>query len=130
MARILSLRLAQTLAQESQPCGQGPSRNPISNTARPGFTGAGACPGAALRLGRRPAPEKSFLLFPRRTHLPVEAKTLALRLTLLSDIAFAAWTERTLAIAPDIIERLLTELLFIVLFAGALMAAVSKFVGV
>jgi hypothetical protein len=50
------------------------------------------------------------LLFSLRSHVLPDAKVLALKLTLLSDIAFAGVTERTMAIAPDIIERLLVEL--------------------
>jgi hypothetical protein len=50
------------------------------------------------------------LLFSLRSHVLPDAKVLALKLTLLSDIAFAGVTERRMAIAPDIIERLLMEL--------------------
>lgn len=54
--------------------------------------------------------KKSFLLFSLRSHVIPDAKALAQKLTLLSDIAFAGVTERTMAIAPDIMERLLVEL--------------------
>lgn len=54
--------------------------------------------------------KNSSLLFSLRSHVLPEAKTLAQKLTLLSDIAFAGVTERTMAIAPDMIERLLMEL--------------------
>ncbi|MBU2963050.1 tyrosine-type recombinase/integrase [Citreicella sp. C3M06] len=50
------------------------------------------------------------LLFPLRSHVMRDAKVLAQKLTLLSDIAFAGVTERTMAIAPDIMEKLLVEL--------------------
>ncbi|WP_353472482.1 tyrosine-type recombinase/integrase [Salipiger sp. H15] len=50
------------------------------------------------------------LLFPLRSHVMRDAKVLALKLTLLSDIAFAAVTERTMAIGPDIMDTLLREL--------------------
>ena len=53
---------------------------------------------------------KISLLFPLRSHVLPDAKVLAQKLTLLSDIAFAEVTERTMAIAPDIMERLLVEL--------------------
>jgi hypothetical protein len=56
-------------------------------------------------------PSKKFsLLFSLRSHVLPDAKALAQKLTLLSDIAFAGVTERTMAIAPDIMERLLVEL--------------------
>lgn len=56
-------------------------------------------------------PSKKFsLLFSLRSHVLPEAKALAQKLTLLSDIAFAGVTERTMAIAPDIMERLLVGL--------------------
>lgn len=54
--------------------------------------------------------KKISLLFSLRSHVLPEAKALAQKLTLLSDIAFAGVTERTMAIAPDIMERLLVEL--------------------
>jgi hypothetical protein len=50
------------------------------------------------------------LIFPLRSHVIPEAKALALKLTLLSDIAFAGLTERTMAIAPHTMESILTEL--------------------
>ncbi|QCO55361.1 hypothetical protein EOK75_05975 [Pseudorhodobacter turbinis] len=50
------------------------------------------------------------LIFPLRSHVIPEAKALALKLTLLSDIAFAGLTERTMAIAPYTMESILTEL--------------------
>nr|WP_309502372.1 site-specific integrase [uncultured Roseovarius sp.] len=50
------------------------------------------------------------LLFSLRSHVLPEAKTLAQKLTLLSDIAFAGVTERTMTISPDIMERLLDGL--------------------
>lgn len=75
-----------------------------------GFHWRRRLPRAARARSGSDLPKKSSFVFPLRTHVPVQAKTLALRLTLLSDIAFAAWTERTMAIAPDIMERLLTEL--------------------
>ncbi|WP_175499204.1 site-specific integrase [Loktanella salsilacus] len=53
---------------------------------------------------------KLSLIFPLRSHVLPEAKALAQKLTLLSDIAFAGVTERTMAIAPDIIDRLLVGL--------------------
>ena len=53
---------------------------------------------------------KFSLLFPLRSHVLPEAKALAQKLTLLSDIAFAGVTERTMAIAPDIMDRLLVGL--------------------
>lgn len=49
------------------------------------------------------------LIFPLRSLVIPEAKALALKLTFLSDIAFAGLTERAMAIAPLIIERLMTE---------------------
>ncbi len=54
--------------------------------------------------------KKISLLFSLRSHVLPDAKALAQKLTLLSDIAFAGVTERTMAIAPDIMERLLVEL--------------------
>ncbi|WP_432254230.1 hypothetical protein [Limimaricola sp. AA108-03] len=54
--------------------------------------------------------KKIALLFPLRSHVLPDAKVLAQKLALLSDIAFAGVTERTMAIAPDIMERLLVEL--------------------
>ncbi len=54
--------------------------------------------------------KKISLLFSLRSHVLPDAKALAQKLTLLSDIAFAGVTERTMAIAPDILERLLVEL--------------------
>jgi len=56
------------------------------------------------------SPEKSFLLFSLRSHVIPDARALAQKLTLLSDVAFAGVTERTMAIAPDIMDRLLVEL--------------------
>lgn len=53
---------------------------------------------------------KISLLFSLRSHVLSEAKVLSQKLTLLSDIAFAGVTERTMAIAPDIMETLLIEL--------------------
>lgn len=53
---------------------------------------------------------QTSLLFSLRSHILPDAKALAQKLTLLSDIAFAGVTERTMAIAPDIMERLLVEL--------------------
>lgn len=67
-------------------------------------------PKSLLNAGDCNPSAKSSLLFSLRTHVLVEAKVLAQRLTLLSDIAFAGATERTMAIAPNIIEKLLVEL--------------------
>lgn len=53
---------------------------------------------------------KVSLVLSLRSHVLPDAKALAQKLTLLSDIAFAGVTERTMAIAPDIMERLLVEL--------------------
>ncbi len=53
---------------------------------------------------------KLALVFPLRTHVLTDARVLAQKLTLLSDVAFAGVTERTMAIATDIMERLLVEL--------------------
>ncbi|CAN0127923.1 unnamed protein product, partial [Chrysoparadoxa australica] len=65
----------------------------------------------AVRL-RHPhiLPKKAFLLFPLRTDFPQDAKTLARKLTLLSDIGFAAVLQRVEPMAPDIMETLLVEL--------------------
>lgn len=65
----------------------------------------------AVRL-RHPhiLPKKAFLLFPLRTDVPRDAKTLARKLTLLSDIGFAAVLQRVEPMAPDIMETLLVEL--------------------
>ncbi len=54
--------------------------------------------------------EKPSLLFSLRTHVLPDAKALAQRLTLLSDIAFAGLKGWAMPIAPDIFERLLVEL--------------------
>ena len=54
--------------------------------------------------------KKISLLFSLRSHVLPDAKVLAQKRKLLSDIAFAGVTERTMAIAPHIIERLLVEL--------------------
>lgn len=54
--------------------------------------------------------KKISLIFSLRSHVLPDAKALAQKLTLLSDIAFAGVTERTMAIAPDIMDRLLVEL--------------------
>ncbi|MHA6345097.1 hypothetical protein [Roseivivax sp. CAU 1761] len=54
--------------------------------------------------------KKVSLVLSLRSHVLPDAKALAQKLTLLSDIAFAGVTERTMAIAPDIMERLLVEL--------------------
>ena len=63
------------------------------------------------RVLRRCTPSaKSSLLFSLRSHVLSDAKVLAQKLTLLNDIAFAGVTERTMAIAPDIMDRLLVEL--------------------
>jgi integrase len=66
----------------------------------------------ARTLARAPGerPKFLFLLFPLRTHVLSDAKTLARRLTLLSDETFAAAAERTMPIAPVDMEQLLTEL--------------------
>ncbi|MCP1167672.1 hypothetical protein [Limimaricola litoreus] len=53
---------------------------------------------------------KVSLVLSLRSHVLPDAKALAQKLTLLSDIAFAGVTERTMAIAPEIMERLLVEL--------------------
>ncbi|MDF0595041.1 hypothetical protein [Psychromarinibacter halotolerans] len=50
------------------------------------------------------------LLLSLRSHVLPDPKALAQKLTLLSDIAFASVTERTMAISPDIMERLLDGL--------------------
>ena len=50
------------------------------------------------------------LSFSLRTHVIPEAKALAHKLTLLSDLAFAGMTERRMGIAPEIIDSLLVEL--------------------
>lgn len=50
------------------------------------------------------------LLFALRSHVLPDAKALAQKLTLLSDLAFAADTERTMPIGSDIMEKLLVEL--------------------
>ena len=63
------------------------------------------------RVLRGCTPSKKFsLLFSFRTHVLRDAKILAQKLTLLSDIAFAGVTERTMAIAPEIMDKLLVEL--------------------
>lgn len=58
------------------------------------------------------APEniQHSLLFSLRSHVIPDSRALAQKLTLLSDVAFAGVTERTMAIAPDIMDRLLVEL--------------------
>ncbi|WP_417808795.1 tyrosine-type recombinase/integrase [Thioclava sp.] len=53
---------------------------------------------------------KKFFSFSIRTHIDRDAKIIAQRLTALSDMLFTRVRENTMAIAPDIAERLLTEL--------------------
>lgn len=53
---------------------------------------------------------KSSLLFSLRTHVLPEVKVLARKLTFPSDIACAEVTERTIAIAPSVMEKLLVKL--------------------
>ena len=53
---------------------------------------------------------KSFLLFPLRTDVLREAKALGRRLTDLSDLAFAAFAEKTMAISPSDMDTLLIGL--------------------
>ena len=79
--------------------------------ARPsGFYWRRRWPHAACLQHPGALPRKMFLLFPLRTHLPQDAKTLARKLTLLSDIGFAAVLQRVEPMAPDIMETLLVEL--------------------
>ena len=54
--------------------------------------------------------EKVFLLFSLRTHVLLDAKELARKLTLLSDVAFAGLSEKTMPIGPETITKILTEL--------------------
>lgn len=49
-------------------------------------------------------------MFPLRTHLPQDVKTLARKPTLLSDIGFAAVLQRVEPMAPGIMETLRMEL--------------------
>lgn len=58
------------------------------------------------------APEniQNYLLFSLRSHVIPDSRALAQKLTLLSDVAFAGVTESNMAIAPDIMDRLLVEL--------------------
>ncbi|MBY6200523.1 hypothetical protein KUV65_04055 [Maritalea mobilis] len=62
--------------------------------------------------GKKPCPasKKMFLCFSLRTHVPADAKTLARRLTEMSDLVFAAGAETTMAIAADIQATLLETL--------------------
>lgn len=55
-------------------------------------------------------PKKIFLCFSLRIHVLSEAKTLARRLTEMSDLVFAADAEKMMAIAPDIQATLLENL--------------------
>tara|TARA_R110002110_G_scaffold363307_2_gene573186 strand:+ start:183 stop:2393 length:2211 start_codon:yes stop_codon:yes gene_type:complete len=54
--------------------------------------------------------EKNFRVFSLRTTSLRDAKTLANRLTRISDQVFAAMTEKTMPIAPELADRLLTDL--------------------
>ncbi|MBW4983488.1 tyrosine-type recombinase/integrase [Mameliella sp. CS4] len=67
-------------------------------------------PQALRAWGPEVSPKKMSLLLSLRSHVLPDAKALAQKLTLLSDIAFASVTERTMAISPDIVERLLDGL--------------------
>ncbi|MGC9418924.1 MAG: hypothetical protein ACP5EN_08110 [Rhodovulum sp.] len=54
--------------------------------------------------------EKPFLLFPLRTDVLRDAKVVARRLTDLTDLAFAACAEKTMAIPPSEMETLVVAL--------------------
>ncbi|WP_353627848.1 site-specific integrase [Sulfitobacter sp. TCYB15] len=75
-----------------------------------GFHWRRRLPQALRAWGEPPSNKKMSLIFPLRSHVIPEAKALALKLTLLSEIAFAGLTERTMAIAPHTMESILTEL--------------------
>lgn len=75
-----------------------------------GFHWRRRLPQALRAWGGPQSCKKMSLIFPLRSHVIPEAKALALKLTLLSDIAFAGLTERTMAIAPHTMECILTEL--------------------
>ena len=67
-------------------------------------------PQALQAWGPEVSPKKMSLLLSLRSHVFPDAKALAQKLTLLSDIVFASVTERTMPISPDIMERLLDGL--------------------
>lgn len=67
-------------------------------------------PARLLAGVRGDAPKIFFLLFPLRTHVLCDAKAIARRLTLLSDIAFAAAAEKTMPITPAEMNSLLDAL--------------------
>ena len=54
--------------------------------------------------------KKIFLCFSLKTHVSVDAKMLARRLTEMSDLVFAASAETVMAIAPDVQTRMLESL--------------------
>lgn len=70
----------------------------------------GGCDDAVGDETNRTPSKKSFLCFSLRTHLPSDAKTLARRLTEMSDLVFAADAETTMAIAPETQVRMLESL--------------------
>ena len=67
-------------------------------------------PAAARRMPAKGGSRTRCLLFSLRTHVVPDARTLAQRLTLLSDCVFAGLTERTMPIAPELMEDLLVGL--------------------
>ncbi|WP_111430718.1 site-specific integrase [Rhodobacteraceae bacterium DSL-40] len=86
-------------------------RNQTHLEYRPtGFHWRRRWPRAVLENFSEPPPSGSFLLFPLRTHVPCDAKTIAQRLTLLSDLVFQALTERAMPIAPQTMDTLLVGL--------------------
>jgi hypothetical protein len=108
LAHLLSLRLAQPLAQESKPVQIRDTHQLHLEYRSTGFhwrwqqrwISAGCTPS-----------NLSSLLFSLRTHVPPEAKVLARQLTLLSDIAFATRMETTgMAYGQDMMAQILGEL--------------------
>ncbi len=91
------------------PCQDDRPDNPTSNPAPPATSGGTVIPETRPQKKTSQGPEK-FFVFSLRTQVLREAKAVAARLTDISEQAFAAMTEKTMPIAPEIAEQILVEM--------------------